>query len=547
MIELLQQNMLLAFFFVTALGFAIGRIRIGGIQLGSSAVLFVGLAVGYWVPNLEIPNFIPQLGLVIFIYALGLSNGANFFRTFRQRENKQIEFALIVLILPAVFLGGTAVFLTFSPANIAGIFAGATTNTAALAAVIDLLGSTMPPSALNASLAAVVIGYSLSYPAGVLCRVIALILAERFWQIDYAAEAHALRGVYPIGQEIINRAIRITRPDVIGAPLRSLYRRFKWEDILFGRLYRGKEMVLSSGDSTFAAGDVIVVVGTSESVSAVISTLGEEASYEIVADQSIYVKRRLFVSNPEVVGRPITALDLREKYGALITRVRRGDVDLVANRQTVLELGDRVRVMARRSEMAHIVSLFGDSYVSVSQVNLLPFGLGLVAGLLLGMINFTLPGGLSFQLGFAGGPLVVALLLGAIYRTGPIVWTLPYSANQTLQQFGLILLLAGIGIRSGETLASNMIAESLPLTVMVAVAVVFLEMGVSLLLGYRLFKIPFSLLSGILASQPAVLSIMSERAQNQLPQIGFSTMLPLSIIVRVILAQVLLLVLTHFV
>jgi putative transport protein len=543
MISLLQQNMLLAFFFVIATGFAIGRIRFVGMQLGSSAVLFVGLAVGYWVPGLEIPNFIPQLGLVIFIYALGLSNGANFFRTLRQRENRQVEFMLLVLLLPALLLLGAALLLPFSAPNIAGIFAGATTNTAALAAVIDLLNVAAAPDSVNGVLAAAVIGYSLSYPAGVLCRVIALLLAERIWRIDYAAEAHALRTIYPVGQEIINRAIEINQPAVLSRPLRELYREYDWEDILFGRLYRGEEMELSSGESTFKSGDVIVVVGTTESVEGATAVLGRDAGEEIVSDQSIYVKRRLFVSNSEVVGRPIAALDLREKYGALVTRVRRGDVDLVANRKTVLELGDRVRVMARRTEMPHVVDLFGDSYVSVSQVNLLPFGIGLVAGLLLGMITFTLPGGISFQMGFAGGPLIIALLLGALYRTGPVVWTLPYSANQTLQQIGLVLLLAGIGIRSGETLATSMINESVLLILLVAVGLVFADMIFGLLVGYRLFKIPFALLSGLLASQPAVLNIMSERAGNPLPQIGFSTMLPISIIVRVVLAQILLLLL----
>ncbi|MEM7331869.1 MAG: TrkA C-terminal domain-containing protein [Chloroflexota bacterium] len=546
MIELLNQNGLLALFVVMTIGIGFGRIRIWGIQLGVSAVLFAGLFVGALATELVVPAFISQLGLIIFLYAIGLSNGANFFRSLQNNRNRQLEFILFSLTLPMVLIIGAALLLGLSDEQAAGIYSGAETNTAALAALIDLITASYPLAELDQSLTAVVVGYSLAYPAGVLCRLIPISMMERFWRIDYQAEAYALRDVYPVGHEIVNRAILVTNKEMTNRSLRELQRVHRW-DVVFGRLYQGETAVLSTGDTQLSLGDVIIIVGEQEKADQAVADMGENAAEQFLIDTSVYVKRRLFVSNPNSVGQPLAALDLKEKHGALVTRVRRGDIDVVANQETILELGDRVRVLAPRDEMPRLVDLFGDSYVAVSQVNLLPFGLGIAIGLLLGTITFSLPtSGFAFRLGFAGGPLVVALILGSLRRTGPIVWTLPYSANQTLQQVGLILLLAGIGLGSGGTLAESFQGSEALTVLGTAVVIVFFDMLMSLFIGYKLFKIPFSLLVGMLSSQPAVLGYVSEKAQTALPQIGFSSALPLNIILKVAYAQILLIILSRF-
>lgn len=542
MIELLNNNALLALFVVMSIGIALGGISIWGIRLGVSAVLFMGLLIGALTPTLDIPAFIPQLGLIIFLYAIGLSNGANFFRSLQTNNNRQIQFILLSLLLPLVFILGATVWLNINPAEAAGVFSGVGTNTAALAAVIDLISASFPAESLNDALADVVVGYSLAYPAGVLCRLIAISMMERFWQIDYDAEAYALRDVYPVGREIVNRAIEITNNGVIERPLRELQRQFEW-DVVFGRLYQKETAVLATGETNFNLGDVVIIVGEREKADQAVVDLGRLADGQFLDDQSVYVKRRVFVSNPDTVGQPLATLDLKEKYGAIVTRVRRGDVDLVANQETILELGDRVRVMAPKEEMNRVVDLFGDSYVSVSQVNLLPFSLGISLGLLVGMVTFSLPSGFAFQLGFAGGPLVVALILGALRRTGPIVWTLPYAANQTLQQIGLVLLLAGIGLRSGGELAESFAGPEALVLLGTAVAIVLLELFISLILGYKVFKIPFSLLIGMVASQPAVVGYVTSKSKSALPQIGYSMALPLNIILKVAFAQLILFIL----
>lgn len=545
MIELLNQNALLALFIVTSVGIGIGRLRFAGIQLGVSAVLFAGLLVGALATELEVPPFLSQLGLIVFLYAVGLSNGASFFRSLQNNRNRQLEFILLSLTLPLLMIVGAALLLGLTDEQAAGIYSGGETNTAALAAVIDLITASFPAERLSDSVAAVVVGYSLAYPAGVLCRLIPISIMERIWQIDYRAEAHALREIYPVGHEIVNHAIEVSNEGVLQRPLRELQREYGW-DVVFGRHYHGETAVLSTGETLFERGDVIIVVGEAEKAEQAVRDLGRLAGNQLLDDQSVFLKRRVFVSNPDVVGQPLAALNLKETYGALITRVRRGDVDVVATPDTILELGDRVRIMAPRQEIDRLVDLFGDSYVQVSQVNLLPFGLGISLGLLLGMVTFSLPSGFAFRLGFAGGPLVVALVLGALRRTGPIVWTLPYSANQTLQQVGLILLLAGIGLSSGGTLAQSFAGSEAVVLLGTAALVVLFDMFVSLIIGYKLFRIPFSLLVGMLASQPAVLGYINEKSQTALPQIGFSTALPLNIILKVAFAQILLLILSRF-
>ncbi|MCA9926001.1 MAG: hypothetical protein KC421_26700, partial [Anaerolineales bacterium] len=221
----------------------------------------------------------------------------------------------------------------------------------------------------------------------------------------------------------------------------------------------------------------------------------------------------------------------------------RGDIELLADNDAVLELGDRIRILAPRSEMPRLVALFGDSYADISQVNWLAFGLGISAGLLLGQVPIPLPGGLTFRLGLAGGPLIVALVLGAVRRTGSIVWQLPYSANLTLRQLGLICLLATVGVQSGNALVTAFTGSVGWWMLGVGTAVTLLSTFIALVIGHKWLKIPYSLVIGMVSPQPAVLGYALERADNQLPNVGYTLMFPFAIIINVTLAQVLLIVL----
>ena len=263
----------------------------------------------------------------------------------------------------------------------------------------------------------------------------AIKLMEKLMKIDYQKEKITLRKDYPVDDEITSQVIRITNPEVTEIQIRDLASAKGW-DVVFGRI-KGKDgMLLADWSSTFKLDDKVYVVGQQYDLEKVAEEMGEITDDTDFYNRKEYDVRRIFVSNPDVVGQKISALNLNQKYHAIITRIRRGDMDMLANAETILEQGDRIRFIARRKDLDALSKLFGDSYYESSRINLFSFGLGIALGLIVGAIPFVLPGGIQFKLGFAGGPLIVGLLLGAIRRTGPIVWTMPYGADVTLRQLG---------------------------------------------------------------------------------------------------------------
>lgn len=542
MIAILESNGLLLLFLVAALGYWLGRFRLYGSSLGVAAVLFVGLAFGALDPALQIPDEFLNLGLVLFVYTIGLSNGPGFFAKFQREGLRDVLFIIGSLLFPALLLLGLDVAVGLAPASTAGIFTGLSNNTPALAGVLDFLQGRGNGS--ETAVAQAVVGFSVVYPMAVLGRMIVLSITQRLWKIDYDAEAYALRKQYPVAQDLQYRTIAITRPEATDKPLRQLQREHDF-DVVFGRIYRPEEITLMSGDTRFRLDDQIVIAGTAEEMDRVEAVVGEEAAKDLLHDKAVYDSRRLFVSNPDIAGQPIASLNLKETYGALVSHVRRGDVELLANTETVLELGDRIRVLAPREEIPELVELFGDSYATLSQVNLLTLGFGITLGLLVGLVPIPLPGGVTFHLGAAGGPLLVALVLGALRRTGPVLWTLPYSANLTLRQIGLICLLATIGVRSGNALLMAFADGSGWLILGVGTLLVMVTTFLVLWAGYKWMHIPYSLLIGMISPQPAVLGYALEQSGNQLPNIGYTLMFPFSIIINVTLAQILLITLQN--
>ncbi len=537
MVEAFVENPILLLFIVAGIGYWIGSISIRGSTLGVAAVLFVGLLFGGLSPDLYIPEVIIFLGLAIFVYTVGLSSGPSFFATFRRRGSRDILFVFLMLTFSAAVTVGLHFLFQFQAATTSGLFAGSTTNTPALAGLLDAISNARYDAGRIKEMSELaVIGFSLTYPMGVIGAMAAIAFMQRLLGIDYRAEEQALKKDYPVRQDITSQTVRITNPELTNIAIRDLKRRHGWV-VVFGRLKRGEEVQLTNYDSELAMGDEVAVVGEAEEVARVAALLGEPLPYQLSYDRSEYETRKIFVSNPRVAGEKLATLNLNEQFAAILTRVTRGDVDILANADTVLELGDRVRVVARRRDIPVISSYFGNSYDALSRIDLLSFGLGMGLGLLLGMITFQLPGGVAFQLGYAGGPLIVALVLGQLRRTGPVVWTLPYSANLTLRQVGLILMLAGIGVNSGYNFM-NTIAKGEGGIIFLAGAIIsFLTAIATLFIGYKLIRIPFSFLIGMVSNQPAVLDFALNKADNKLPNIGYTLMLPVAIITKIVYVQ----------
>jgi len=533
MIQALADNPILLLFVVASIGYLLGSIELKGSSIGVAAVLFTGLAFGAINENFKIPDIVFNIGLILFVYSIGLSSGPAFFKSYKKNGLRDFGFIMAMLALSGIIAIIIFALFGMSAATITGIYSGSTTNTPALAGVIDYINNVSGKE--GASLVNdAVIGYSLSYPMGVMGGIIAIILMERWLKIDYDAEKRSLRKEYPSDAYLSSATVQLMNESMDGRTLRDIRKDYKW-DVVFGRIIRGDITKISNWDLELKLGDIVMLVGAKEELNKAIEDIGQITNSHLEYDRSQYDVRRIFVSNPDVVGHRLSTLNIGKRYNAVVTRIRRGDIDMLATDETVLELGDRIRFLARREDLRELSQFFGDSYTASSKVNIFSFGLGIGLGLVLGMIEIPL-GTFSFKLGYAGGPLIVGLILGALRRTGSLVWSLPYSATITLQQLGLILLLAGIGINSGSSFANSLnmaaiwiIGASVIISLLTALSILFV--------GYKYVKLPFSLLMGMVSNQPAILDFALNKSGNRIPLYGYTMMFPIAAVMKIIIAQ----------
>ena len=543
MIDFLAENPLFLLFLVVAIGYPFGRIKIAGSSFGVATILFSGLAIGAIDPSLKLPAIIYELGLVVFVYTVGLSSGRGFAQSLRHQGVRNTVWSVSLLSAAAALVAGLSRALNFSGPESAGLYAGSLTNTPALAGVLDYLGDRFSGPTADAVLAEPVIAYSIAYPMGVVGAIAAIAIAQRLWKIDYRQEA--LRGgeyghLAP-ATPLINLTYRVTNPDLANEPIGALTQRFG-ELVVFGRLVRGNDVTLVTADSTLLPGDLVSLIGEADVLDRIGAFIGEVTEDHPEMDRSELDYRRIFVSNPAVTGQRLRDLNLPRDFGAIVTRIRRGDIEFLPTGETILEPGDRVRIVTTRQRMAAITEYLGDSYRALSEIDILTFSAGIAAGLALGAIPIPLPGGIEIKLGIAGGPLLVALVLGALERTGRLNWTLSYSANLTLRQFGLILFLAGIGTRAGYAFR-DMVGSSHGLLLLGAGAVVTLLTTIAALWTARVvLKTPMSVATGMVAglqTQPAVLSYALEQSGDELPNAGYAMVFPIATIAKIIIVQIL--------
>ena len=535
--DLLVNNPLLLLFLVAAIGYLSGNIKIFGASLGTAAVLFVGLFFGTFNPEFQVPEIVFQIGLIFFVYSVGLSSGPAFFQSFEKNGYRDIGFILLMLFVSAAFAVLIHFIFGFDKATTVGLYSGSTTNTTALAGVTDLINRS-DVAMKSKYVQNLVVGYTYSYPMGVLGVMIVLKWCEKWLKINYEAEKNVLRSQYPVDEELSSKAVEITNDELHDMTLRDVVKKLDMV-LAFGRVFQSGKVTIANWDTRLHKGDILMIIGGTFDLDKAVNFLGIETDENILDNYKDYEVKRIFVSNPNVVGRTLSSLNLSEKFDAVITRIRRGDVDMLAQANTVLEIGDRIRFIARKKDLKNLSRFFGDSYYESSKVNLFSFGLGIAIGLVIGTIEFHLPGGISFKLGFAGGPLLVGLIMGALRRTGPIVWSLPYSANVTLRQIGLILLLAVIGLQSGHSFIQSL-SRIDGLTIFIGgVLMSMVTAFISIMIGFKLFKIPFSVLLGFMSNQPAILDFASNMSKNKVPQIGYAIMFPISLIMKIVYAQML--------
>ncbi len=547
-IEILLENKVLLLFLVIALGYFAGRIKIGGFSFGVSAVLFVGLGFGALHPDMALPDVVYILGLVLFVYTIGMRSGASFFASFKKsglRDNLLVLAVLVISTFLTIFLGK---WFGLKSSLAAGVFCGSLTNTPALASVIDILKSQVGLADSNQVrdlLAEPVVGYSLTYPIGVLGVIVLFQLGIKLWRIDLKKEAASSAEVTGVRlEELGDINVRVTNPELNGKTLAEIAHLTNMPQFVVSRrLPRGKSGIeIPDGNTLIFTGDVLTLVGHVSELEKLSPLIGISSEKDLSLDASVIGSRRIFISGKSVVGKTIAELDLNRKFNAVITRVRRGDVDLPMSAGMMLEAGDRVRVVAPKHKIQEVSKFLGDSYQGLSEVDYISFSIGIALGLLVGMIPIPLPGGSTFHLGFAAGPLLVALVLGKLGRTGKFIWVMSYNANFTLRQLGLVLFLACIGIRSGHSFYSTFQEEGFNLIALGAV-VTLATAGIGILAARLFFKMPYTILMGIMSAlhtQPACLAFANEKDPTGAANIGYATVYPTAIVAKILLAQLIL-------
>lgn len=513
MAQFLSEQPLLLLFLVLGLGYPLGRLRLFGTRLGVGAVLFVGLAFGALGPEVAAPEVLVQLGLMLFIYTLGLSSAPAFFASLRR------SWLPNVLVLGVIALVGFGL-LVLSRTHLldrdaaVGLFAGALTNTPAMAAALDLGATSRTP-----------VAYAIAYPMGILAPIVVLSIWGR------------KRGTaQAVG--VIARALRIERLD---APTTiAEFQQRHGLRIVFGRIVHGGTTRVAGADSLLQSGDSCTVVGLPDAVARAESLLGSEV--ELPDGQSDLALRRLLVSSRAIAGRTLRELALPSRHNVIVTRISRGDIEWPATGDSVLLLGDRILVLGAPQDQETVAQEVGDSVRQLHELDVLALGVGLALGLLLGQVPVPLPQG-TFKLGLAGGPLIAALLLGHVHRTGNIVWNLSFGANRTLRQFGLVLFLAGVGTRSGHSFWATLGTAEGPRLLAIG-AGASLVSAMALVWGLRLVRLLPGYADGMVAgghTQPAVLGFAVERHGNEDPNVGYSMVFPIATIAKVLLAQLLVL------
>ena len=526
--DLLAANPLVLLSVLLAVGSMIGAITVGRFALGPAAVLFLALALSAYDERLKIPVVVGQLGLALFAYCIGVSAGPSFFSALRT-GGRLLTTVVALLVAAAGLTLVMGKLLDLHGPVLSGVYAGALTNTPALAASSSLWKSQQP-----------VVGYSVTYLGGVLGMMLAAGIAARL-----ARPADARREPTTAPSLLTHATVRVDRDDL--PDLATLAARYG-DRVVFSRHMVGDEpdhpgsLGMPEHATRPQHGDILTVVGDTDTVAQVVADLGHPSTVALVEDRSQLDFRRMAVSNHRVAGRAIGDLDLTGRFHATATRVRRGDVDLLATDDLVLALGDRVRVVGAPAQLKDVARYFGDSERGATDINPIGLFVGLGLGLLLGLIVVPLPGGQTLSLGVAGGPLLVGLLLGRLQRTGPVLWSLPHSVSATLSQFGMLAFLAYAGSTSGAALAKALASDIGP-RLLLAGAVVTALTAIGLLVSRHLTGAYGAALAGVVAgtqTQPAVLAYANDvTGADPRVNLSYALVYPVAMIAKVILAPVL--------
>ncbi len=496
-------------------GSLLGRISIKNVSLGVAGVLFAGVMWGYIEPAVKPPDVLATFGLALFVYAIGLTSSDFLFDTWTHGGWRYLLIPPVAICAAFIVDIFASQLLNIPSSTASGVFAGALTNTPSLAAATTALGQRGAEATL---------GYAVAYPLGVLIPILLL-----SWPFRH--ETH------DVGDTLASAAIMIRNVKEPGESVAGLLERYSLS-VRFARCVREGKQFAISGNSVIKNGDIVTVVGMLHDVRNATEILGVEYGGDVLNDRSQLDLRRIFASSPAVCGKTLRQVGIFRNYEGIVTRIRRGDTDFIPNAETTIMPGDRLRVIAPREKLTAITEFIGDSYQEASEFNILTFGLGLAMGIALGTVDISLPMGIgTFEIGPVAGCLIVALILGALGRTGPLTWYLPYGASMSLRQLGLVVFLGCAGIKAGSLLhTAPLNISALALGACITTVSCLVTMAMARAIAGKSWPFIGGILAGV-QTQPAVLGFAVGRCGNERVEAGYAAAYPLSMLLKIVFVQ----------
>lgn len=524
---------MLVLFAILALGSWLGRLSVRRVSLGAAGVLFVALLFGHL--GFRAPTEVTELGLLLFVYSVGLQAGPRFFRTFRKLGGQYVLIALATAGGGAVATLGVAYWLRLPFALAAGLYTGALTCTPALAAATSLAERAVPGSASLIS-----VGYGVAYPFSMLGVVLLMQGLPRLLRRDLnSEEQHWLAERRLETPELEARQYRITNPNCDGKTVSEINpHRMTVANI--SRIKRGEQVFAARPDMTLRLGDVVMVVGAPGELEKMQLLLGEETHERMDVNADV-LSVDVEVTEASLTGKKLGQMRLWERYTVVITRIRRQGLELTPTGATTLEIGDNIRVVGDKNAVETFVALVHGHAQRAEETNMLPFLGGLLLGILLGAIPINLPDGITLRLGNAGGAFLVSLLVGHFGGLGPLKLYVPPAAKNVLRELGLMLFLAGAGAAAGAKLVVTLQQEGLRL-VIGGVIITSVTVVAGLLLMHLYYRMNLLATMGALAASmtnPPSLGAVHAQTSVDLPALSYASVYPVALIFKIILAQLL--------
>jgi putative transport protein len=517
--DIIGTQPILAVFLAIGVGYLVGQINIGGFSLGVGAVLFVGLAIGAFAPKSQITGPIGLTGLIMFLYGIGILYGRQFFEGMAGAAGIKSNLLALVAVVAGLFVAiGLGQAFGIKIGHTLGIYAGSMTSTATLQAALDVMKNSEPS-----------IGYSIAYPFGVIGPILCIYFMTRQVQPKFPPKAQRFHmGEITLGDNAAGRTLEDVNNDLPAGVQVTMVR-------------KGHQNIVPSSDLVLASGDGLMIVAEEQdAVSQAAARLGKLEPGRIVKDRSALDYIRVFVGKASIVGVPLARIPMPAGFPTHLLHVRRYDMDLVPSPDLMLEFGDRVGVLTPADHKEDIRKHFGDTVKATAEFSYVSLGLGMVLGVLLGLIPIPIPGVGTVTLGIGGGPLIVALIVGKLRRTGPLLWVMPLPANIVLRNFGLAMFLAAVGINAGQPFVRT-VAESGFTMLFIGAAVLLTTVLIVLLVGHYLLKVPYDDLVGVASGatgNPAILVYSTRMAPTERPDIGYAMIFPSMTIVKVIAVQI---------